>query len=377
MRSTVALLTSSKKALVVLAVAVALAVAATGIGYASMNKTVTLSVDGKTQQVRTMGSTVGDVLKDQGLSVGDHDVVVPSPSSKISDGSTVAVKFGRPLDVSVDGKDHRYWVTATDVASALDQVGLRVDNAQLSESRGEPIGRHGLDLSVITPKKLTVKIADHKAHKKTLTALTTAQALHELGVKVDKLDRVKPGLGHTLKDGDKIVFTDVRKATRKATESVDYDTVKRDNASMYTDQTRTVRAGQDGSRRVVYRVTYVNGHEAKRQVLEATPLKAPVNAIVEVGTKSRPAPTPAPAANYASGSSVWDRIAQCESGGNWAANTGNGYYGGLQFNMSTWKAYGGPSRPDLVSREQQIAIATKVRDASGGYGAWPVCGSRA
>ena len=363
----------------VLAVAVALAVAATGIGYASMNKTVTLSVDGKTQQVTTMGSTVGDVLKAQDLSVGKHDVVVPSPSSKISDGSTVAVKFGRPLDVSVDGKDHRYWVTATDVASALDQVGLRVDNAQLSASRGEPIGRHGLNLSVITPKKLTVKIAGHKAHKKTLTALTTAQALHELGVKVGKLDRVTPGLGHTLKNGDKIVFTSVRRATRTATESVGYSTVKRDNASMYTNQTKTVRAGQNGTRRVVYRVTFVNGHEAKRQTLNVTPVKAPVDAIVEVGTKSRPAPAPAPApaANYASGSSAWDRIAQCESGGNWAANTGNGYYGGLQFSLSTWRAYGGTSRPDLVSRAQQIAIAEKVRAATGGYSSWPVCGARA
>ncbi len=363
----------------VLAVAVALAVAATGIGYASMNKTVTLSVDGKTQQVKTMGSTVGDVLKAGGVSIGDHDVVVPSPASKISDGSTVAVKFGRPLDVSVDGKDHRYWVTATDVASALDQVGLRVGDAQLSESRGEPIGRHGLDLSVITPKKLTVAIAGHKARHKTVTALTTAQALRKLGVKVGKLDRVRPGLGHTLKDGDKIVFTDVRKATRKATESVGFATVRRDNADMYTGQSKTVRAGRSGSRRVVYRVTYVNGHEAKRKTLDVTTLKAPVDAIVEVGTKSRPAPAPAPApaANYASGSSAWDRIAQCESGGNWAANTGNGYYGGLQFSLSTWRAYGGPSRPDLVSRAQQIAIAEKVRNASGGYGAWPVCGQRA
>ena len=73
----------------------------------------------------------------------------------------------------------------------------------------------------------------------------------------------------------------------------------------------------------------------------------------------------------------WDRIAQCESGGNWHANTGNGYYGGLQFSLSTWRAYGGTGRPDQDSREQQIAIAEKVRAASGGYGAWPVCGKRA
>ena len=75
-------------------------------------------------------------------------------------------------------------------------------------------------------------------------------------------------------------------------------------------------------------------------------------------------------------SSVWDKVAQCESGGNWNTNTGNGYYGGLQFNLGTWRAYGGTSRPDLVSREQQIAVAERLRDANGGYGAWPVCGSR-
>jgi ABC-type transport system substrate-binding protein len=77
-------------------------------------------------------------------------------------------------------------------------------------------------------------------------------------------------------------------------------------------------------------------------------------------------------ANAASGS-TWDQLAQCESGGNWAINTGNGYYGGLQFNLGTWQAYGGSGLPSNASRETQIAIATKVRDASGGYGAWPGC----
>jgi hypothetical protein len=70
---------------------------------------------------------------------------------------------------------------------------------------------------------------------------------------------------------------------------------------------------------------------------------------------------------------VWDQLAQCESGGNWATNTGNGYYGGLQFTVSTWQAYGGSGLPSSASRETQIAIATKIRDAAGGYGAWPAC----
>lgn len=76
---------------------------------------------------------------------------------------------------------------------------------------------------------------------------------------------------------------------------------------------------------------------------------------------------------------VWDRIAQCESGGNWHINTGNGYYGGLQFSASTWRAYGGgayAATADRASKSQQIAVATKVQRAQG-WGAWPTCSARA
>lgn len=76
---------------------------------------------------------------------------------------------------------------------------------------------------------------------------------------------------------------------------------------------------------------------------------------------------------------VWDRIAQCESGGNWHINTGNGYYGGLQFAPSTWRAYGGTAyapTADRASKDQQIAVATKVQRAQG-WGAWPTCSARA
>src|SRR5690349_2888714 len=75
--------------------------------------------------------------------------------------------------------------------------------------------------------------------------------------------------------------------------------------------------------------------------------------------------------------SEWDKVAQCESGGNWSINTGNGYYGGLQFSASTWAAYGGTqyaAQANQASKSQQIAVAEKVL-ASQGKGAWPVCGT--
>ncbi|MGW2211024.1 transglycosylase family protein [Streptomyces sp. NPDC001781] len=75
--------------------------------------------------------------------------------------------------------------------------------------------------------------------------------------------------------------------------------------------------------------------------------------------------------------SEWDAVAQCESGGNWSINTGNGYYGGLQFSASTWAAYGGTqyaATADKAGKGQQIAVAEKVLSAQG-KGAWPVCGT--
>ncbi|MBV9058081.1 MAG: LysM peptidoglycan-binding domain-containing protein [Pseudonocardiales bacterium] len=72
----------------------------------------------------------------------------------------------------------------------------------------------------------------------------------------------------------------------------------------------------------------------------------------------------------------WDAVAACESGGNWAINTGNGFYGGLQFTLSTWHANGGVGMPQSASREQQIAVANNVLRTQG-IGAWPVCGKRA
>lgn len=73
--------------------------------------------------------------------------------------------------------------------------------------------------------------------------------------------------------------------------------------------------------------------------------------------------------------STWDSLAQCESGGNWGINTGNGYAGGLQFSPSTWAAYGGTGSAANASREQQIAVAEKVQ-AGQGWGAWPACAAK-
>ncbi|GAA4699252.1 transglycosylase family protein [Nocardioides conyzicola] len=359
--------TTSRPLMIALAAVVVLAVAGSTWGYTALSKTVTLTLDGKSEEVTAFGGTVGDVLDAQGVEIGPKDDVLPAPDEAISDGSRISVHFARPFEVNVDGKPTTYWVTSTTVSRALDEIGHTYAGADLSTSRGGGIDRKGMKLDVVTPKDLVVKIGDRKSVHRTLTALTVEDALEELGVDADKNDQTRPAADHVLHDGDKLVFTSIRVVKKHvAGEPVDFHTVEREDSSMYEGETSVVRDGRTGIRDVTYRIVYRNGDVTVKKVLSQDVRRAPVDEIVKVGTK-------APATNFGGGNTVWDRLAQCESGGNWAINTGNGYYGGLQFNLGTWRANGGSGLPSNASRETQIAIATKVRDASGGYGAWPGC----
>ena len=352
----------------VLVAVVLVAVAGTTVAYAAMTKSVTLSLDGKSQDVTAFGGTVGDVLDAQGVEVGAHDRVAPELDQPITDGTRISVRFGRPLELTVDGDEQTYWVTATDVGSALEQIGRAYEGAAMSVSRGAQITRGGLEVAVATPKQITVKVGRGEPEKQTVAALDVRHLLRQLDVKVDDDDRVKPGLDSVLRKGDEVVVTRIRTDTvHIAREVMQHGTIEREDGSMDEGTSTVLRAGEDGVRDVTYRLTFRNGHLVVRKVLRQHVLHRPVAEILRVGTRA------VVTTNFAGGNTVWDRLAQCESGGNWATNTGNGYYGGLQFSLGTWQAYGGSGLPSNASRETQIAIATKVRNASGGYGAWPAC----
>lgn len=103
------------------------------------------------------------------------------------------------------------------------------------------------------------------------------------------------------------------------------------------------------------------GKFAATSVLAAAALAAPLLGTIDTAS--------------AAPDSTWDALAECESGGNWSTNTGNGYYGGLQFNPNTWQAYGGSGNPADASRSEQIRVAENVLEGQG-WGAWPACSAK-
>jgi resuscitation-promoting factor RpfB len=361
------------------------AVVASGLTYAAARKTVTVSVGGRQHSVTVTGfhETVADALRAEGIKVGPHDAVAPSLNSPIDDGARIAVAYGRQLRVTVDGKTTTYWTTATNVQDALAQIGERFQpGSKYSVSRSAFIGRQGLSLSVRTPKSISMKVGGNKGKHVKTTALTVGDVLARRGIKLDRFDRVHPRLGTPIRNGVHIVVTRIEKKFETARERTSYRTIKRYDSGMYVGHSRVARAGHPGADKVTYKIVRKNGKRLSKRVVKRVTLRRPTARVVYYGTKHHyhpaPAPAPAPAApapNYASGSTIWDAIAQCESGGNWSINTGNGYYGGLQFTESTWLGYGGGAYApyaNLATREEQIAVAERVQ-ASQGWGAWPVC----
>ncbi len=358
----------SRAVLVALCAVVLASVVGTTVGYAAMSKTVVVTVDGEPREVRVMGDTVGDVLDAADLTLGERDLVAPGTDESVEDGSQITVRFSRPVELTVDGETETHWVTATSVQGALIQIGNTFGRSLLSVNRSLDVPRDGLSLDVVTPKRLTVKLAGRKPVVREVPARTAADALEVLGVELDRHDLVKPGRDTEVQDGDRIVFTDVRITSKRVRrEAVGHGVVEQEDDEMLEGETEVLREGRDGLRDVTYRLVFRNGEVFTKKVVRHKLLQEPVDELVAVGTQEEPT------SNFAGGSTVWDQLAQCESGGNWAINTGNGYYGGLQFNLGTWQSYGGSGLPSNASRETQIAIATKLRDASGGYGAWPGC----
>src|ERR1700712_129341 len=374
----------------------------------------TVVIDGKQQQIWTTARPVDAALAEIGRNPADYQLSanrsrqIPLGGLKIT-GATLHT-------VSIAGSH----VKSAHVTSAATTVGALLAQQGVTLGRNDrvtpAVGTALTDGVAITVRTLpTVVIADGagKATSKVSDVKTVGDLLNVQHVKVGKFDVVSPARATKLTQGLKIVITRVGYSLVTKTVTVAQpanQTIQDDQMDKGT--TDVTQQGHAGAVAVTYRVKTVNKKAAAPQELSRKTVKTAVATITHQGTYvapveapapveqastnsssssssnsgstsssssvSTPAPAPAAAAPVPSSSSGvnWDAIANCESTNNWSINTGNGYYGGLQFDSGTWLSNGGGAyapRADLATREQQIAIANKVY-AARGLSPW-ACGS--
>jgi uncharacterized protein YabE (DUF348 family) len=335
------------------------------------HKTVTVDVDGETIALSTMSTEVVDVLADAGYSVGDKDVVAPAADSAVADGSTVVLRRARELALTVDGEPRTIWTTALTVDEALQQQRLEAD-VHVSASRSQRLPLDGAALDVVSPKLVSLVDGAAPAAEVRLAAPTVGELLAAKGAPLEQADTVAPAADTKIVDGMQIAVTRTRTANVTETLPLLPPEQRIEDPTMNMSKTIVENPGAPGVHDVTFAVTKVNGAETGRQQLDAVVTTPAQPKVVRVGAK--PGTEVPPVSNGA----TWDALAQCEATGNWHINTGNGFYGGVQFDQNTWERQGGlryAPRADLATREEQIAIASRTQ-ATQGWGAWPACTSR-
>ena len=350
---------------------VAGAVLVGGAGTAlATQKQVTVDVNGEETNVRTYAADVAGALNSAGVEVAPEDLVYPAPGEKLSSGDTVTVRTAKPVAVVIDGVAQEITSTAGTVGELIDQAGVAGHSA-VDVDRDQPV-THGMNLDVTTPKIVALRDGGDLTYV-SAAAKTVGDLLSARGVTFDTDDRLNVALTDAIVPGMEIVLDRVSTVDRPETVVVEAPAEYVDDDSLDEGEEEVREKGEQGETKVIHRTVTVNGKVESEGVAEEKEVKKAKPALIARGTKQA-GNTGAAAPAVASGS-VWDSLAQCESGGNWAINTGNGFSGGLQFTPSTWAGHGGTAyapSAHLATREQQIAIAERVQ-ASQGWGAWPAC----
>jgi len=328
------------------------------VAYYLAQKSLTLTVDGKARSVSTYAGTVGEVLEEEGLTPAAHDVVLPAADAEVADGDTVVLNRARPLQLTVDGVSSEVYVTALSVDEALDQLGYRADDLVLSASRSERLPLDGMQLSITTPKDVTL-IADGQQRVVTTTAATAGDLLAEQGITLSETDRTSLYSTQALLDKMRLQVYRVQVSEVTETTPIPHGRVDTQDPNAFKGDETVTQKGVDGEQATTYRVTVVDGVETAREQLSTAVSRPAVDELVTVGTKDRPANSP-------TGDGLnWAALAKCESGGNPRAVNAAGYYGLYQFSLSTWRSVGGSGNPVDASPDEQTYRAQLLYQRSG------------
>ena len=344
-----------------------------GGGLAVVNKKdVTIDVNGQQMDLVTMSNSVEGALKQAGIKIGPDDLIVPSPSERLTRTESIKVRSAKSVAVVVDGQEKTIKSTALTVDELVSEIGSEIGGVNegdlLSKGRDTVIPADGMKLDSTRPKVVSINDGGDVTYTQ-MAASNVGDLLRRRNINLNPEDVVTPSITSPVKAGMDVRIDRVR--TDQVRETVPFEAPAnyKDDATAFEGDEVVEEAGTPGSKEVKRSIRIVNGKEESNTVIsekEVTPAKP---ATIKRGTKAK-----ASAPSVANGS-VWDSLAQCEAGGNWAINTGNGFSGGLQFTPSTWLAYGGGQyapQAHLATREQQIAVASKVQ-AGQGWGAWPAC----
>ncbi|WP_344306814.1 ubiquitin-like domain-containing protein [Brevibacterium samyangense] len=344
--------------------------------FVVLNKPVTVTVDGETQEVRTFGTSVDEVIAAQELDLSERDQVLPGRGASVDRGMDIVVNTTKTVDVTVDGVTTEETTTANTVGAALADLGIDAENAEVSTDLDAALASETVTdgvsaVEVVTPKSVSVS-ADGETHKVDEAASTVADVLDSAGITVDNDDIVSVPLDAPATDGQNVQVMRVTVEQRTEEEAIEHPVKTEESDDMEIGETEVTTEGKDGKREVVYEVRTVDGEEVSKKELSEKVLEEPVEEVVVEGTKDPMDMTTEEIKAMLGGpGSRWYELVKCESTFNPRAvnQQNNAHFGLFQFKQATWESVGGTGNPIDASPKEQFERA-KILQQKAGWGQW-------
>nr|WP_272495872.1 G5 and 3D domain-containing protein [Bacillus pinisoli] len=252
--------------------------------YEETKQTVTLTLNGEEQVIRTHANTVGDVLSAQAIELRDEDFVNHSVETVIKDDMVVIWKAALPVDLVINEEETKVWTTTETVQELLESQNIKVTEHDKVEPDLSASIKANMEVLVESAFQLTMNVGGEEKQVWT-TSTTVADFLEKQNITLNELDRVEPGLEEMVVADATVSVTRVEKVTDVVEESVDYAVVTKKDSSLAKGTEKVVNKGETGKVAKHYEVIMENGKEVSRELLKTETLKESKDRIVAVGTK--------------------------------------------------------------------------------------------
>ncbi|MGO1950929.1 MAG: ubiquitin-like domain-containing protein, partial [Mycobacteriaceae bacterium] len=310
-----------------------------GTVVATNHKDVTLDVNGERIETSAWSGDIRSLLEDNDVEFFDEDMITPGLDESVDNNSDVTVRSARQVAVTIDGQAKDVDTNSLTVSELLDELGYDDNALGVSAAQGSSIPEDGMELDITTPREFTLKdgAANHdEPARLTMAASTVGEMLEARGTPLGKDDVVTPPADAPLEQGTHVEIHRVTTDEQTEERPLEPKETVREDPEMSEGDEEVVEEGSAGRERVTFRVTETNGEETDREIIDREELEPASERIVVRGTKKETGGSGGSDAPSVSDGSVWDELVQCEATGDWSANTGNGFSGGLQFTPSTW-----------------------------------------
>ncbi|KOS70365.1 hypothetical protein AEA09_02400 [Lysinibacillus contaminans] len=259
--------------------------------FEGTKKTVTLEANGEVTEISTHAKTVEELLIDHNIDVAEHDVLTPSLSTKIANGTAITWEQAKEVTISVDENQSKVWTTENLVKDILKEANIEVsEHDKVVQSLDAKIGA---DNKIDIQKAFQVTLVDGKEKRQVWsTSTTVANFLKQQGIQLNEFDRVENNLEEVITPESKIAVVRVEKVIDVVEESLDFAIEKKQDSSLLKGKEKVITAGSKGAISRTYEVVKENGEIVAKNLQSEKVIKEPTKQVVAVGTKSVVASAP-------------------------------------------------------------------------------------